>query len=568
MNLDAMASQTFMHTLPKEYALLGALILPFVLALSSTAASASQRGAARVGPILKRLVDAVLAQLHRKEEKTSFLYRVTVRDFRIKSAGAHKIHGAGCIAENGRRVWNVDMSDALSWFVHEHNLVRHTKEARYNRYTDAQMAFDLAEKSNMGFVELLPGWRVRVCKERDLWLSYSESNEEVKKDSEIVMRKTCTLWELNSNRTDVPGLQLFLRQTMELFNKACQRAREAVHDDGRYFHVYASGNRRGIPADEDGERLPIFDRYPLCSARRFEDLHFPQREGMQRLVEAFCAQRDAEVPERLNVLLYGPPGCGKTSFAKCLANATGRQVVSVPLRDLGSDEELMRFFNGIRYRYKCMKTGKVQKAHMDMRDFIFIVEEIDVVLPGVLKPRKRDGANSNVSVEELEARAKGASEEKGSEDEDEEEDDVLDLSRFTAFAGKKTKGDGAAKAAGSASLSEDKITLKGFLEVLDGVYDAPNRCVVITTNHPEKLDRAFTRPGRFDIRIHMTYMKAEQARAMVLAHYDEMDEETLRRVGELRLTPARLEELIRLCPAAAELRDAVARIAAQSTEES
>ena len=39
----------------------------------------------------------------------------------------------------------------------------------------------------------------------------------------------------------------------------------------------------------------------------------------------------------------------------------------------------------------------------------------------------------------------------------------------------------------------DKLNLSGMLNVLDGVVDCPNRIVVMTSNHPEKLDPALIR---------------------------------------------------------------------------
>ena len=42
----------------------------------------------------------------------------------------------------------------------------------------------------------------------------------------------------------------------------------------------------------------------------------------------------------------------------------------------------------------------------------------------------------------------------------------------------------------------------GLLNVLDGVVDCPNRIVVLTTNHPEKLDPALIRPGRINKKVH------------------------------------------------------------------
>ncbi|KPA35241.1 hypothetical protein FLAG1_12079 [Fusarium langsethiae] len=45
------------------------------------------------------------------------------------------------------------------------------------------------------------------------------------------------------------------------------------------------------------------------------------------------------------------------------------------------------------------------------------------------------------------------------------------------------------------------VTLSGLLNVLDGVASQEDRVLIMTTNHPEKLDQALTRPGRIDIEV-------------------------------------------------------------------
>ncbi|CAG9953437.1 unnamed protein product [Clonostachys rosea f. rosea IK726] len=45
------------------------------------------------------------------------------------------------------------------------------------------------------------------------------------------------------------------------------------------------------------------------------------------------------------------------------------------------------------------------------------------------------------------------------------------------------------------------VTLSGLLNVLDGVSSQDDRILIMTTNHPEKLDDALTRPGRVDLKI-------------------------------------------------------------------
>jgi SpoVK/Ycf46/Vps4 family AAA+-type ATPase len=58
----------------------------------------------------------------------------------------------------------------------------------------------------------------------------------------------------------------------------------------------------------------------------------------------------------------------------------------------------------------------------------------------------------------------------------------------------------------------DKLDLSGLLNVLDGVVDCPNRILIMTTNHPEKLDPALIRPGRIDKIIYLGYLQPAEAK--------------------------------------------------------
>lgn len=49
------------------------------------------------------------------------------------------------------------------------------------------------------------------------------------------------------------------------------------------------------------------------------------------------------------------------------------------------------------------------------------------------------------------------------------------------------------------------VTTSELLNLLDGLVATEQRIVIMTTNHPEKLDPAFTRPGRVDRKFHIGY---------------------------------------------------------------
>lgn len=50
----------------------------------------------------------------------------------------------------------------------------------------------------------------------------------------------------------------------------------------------------------------------------------------------------------------------------------------------------------------------------------------------------------------------------------------------------------------------DKLDLGYLLSKLDGLETVANRIIVATTNHPERIDPALLRPGRFGLQLHMT----------------------------------------------------------------
>jgi hypothetical protein len=66
----------------------------------------------------------------------------------------------------------------------------------------------------------------------------------------------------------------------------------------------------------------------------------------------------------------------------------------------------------------------------------------------------------------------------------------------------------------------DRLTLSFMLNLLDGVLETPGRILVITSNFPEKLDRALIRPGRIDVKIEFNNATRAFILDMVNRFYD------------------------------------------------
>jgi len=64
-----------------------------------------------------------------------------------------------------------------------------------------------------------------------------------------------------------------------------------------------------------------------------------------------------------------------------------------------------------------------------------------------------------------------------------------------------------------------RATLSGLLNIIDGVASIEGRILIMTTNFPDKLDMALTRPGRADLQIGFTMATTPQIRRLFLSIY-------------------------------------------------
>jgi len=154
------------------------------------------------------------------------------------------------------------------------------------------------------------------------------------------------------------------------------------------------------------------------------------------------------IPYRRGYLFHGPPGTGKTSLTFALAGVFGLDIHVVSLLEPTlTEEDLGMLFTNLPAR--C----------------IVLLEDIDTA-----------GLIRNEAAADEENVTKGNGEEK--------DFNVKSLTK----ALKKANDEDAKKG----------ISLSGLLNVIDGVASHEGRVLVMTTNHPEKLDDALIRDGRVD----------------------------------------------------------------------
>ncbi len=90
----------------------------------------------------------------------------------------------------------------------------------------------------------------------------------------------------------------------------------------------------------------------------------------------------------------------------------------------------------------------------------------------------------------------------------------------------------------------EAIDLSFLLNLFDGVLETPGRIIIMTSNYPEKLDRALIRPGRIDSVLKFEKCTSETIVRMINHFYDDKISATPDQfVGGL-LTPAELTQLL------------------------
>ncbi|OIW17252.1 hypothetical protein TanjilG_22364 [Lupinus angustifolius] len=190
-------------------------------------------------------------------------------------------------------------------------------------------------------------------------------------------------------------------------------------------------------------------------------------------------------PWKRGYLLYGPPGTGKSSLIAAMANYLKFDVYDLDLNSVYSNSDLM---NAMR---------------STTRRSIIVLEDID--------------CNKEVNARTLK---------------DEENSDC----DYTQDA--KVE-----------DIKVERFTLSGLLNCVDGLWSShgEERIIIFTTNHVEKIDPALLRPGRMDMHINLSFLKAKAFRILASNYFDIRDKHPLfEQIEELlektEFTPAEVAE--------------------------
>jgi len=323
-------------------------------------------------------------------------------------------------------------------------------------------------------------------------------------------------------------------------------------DVARYFYT----PQYSFASKDEGDKKSktIFKRYKLSEEKTFQSFFHPEKEELLRLIDHFTNKKGkfaiAGYPHKLGLLLHGPPGTGKTSLIKALAQHTRRHIISIPLARVETNQELL----DLVFNQSCSVQDDDWNYKLPFGKTIFVMEDIDAACNIVQRRAKGPCSKSMAAVpvgpvpKPVEDKAESTGEGPNNED------PPFSKSDKDAFGGSYW----------AKRLAEkDELNLAGILNVLDGVIDCPNRILVMTTNHPEMLDPALIRPGRINKQIYLGYMRLEQALQLTEHYFGELTEAERQAFGKVfpdcKVSPAALEALCADCDTVNDMVEGIKR---------
>jgi ATPase family associated with various cellular activities (AAA) len=243
-----------------------------------------------------------------------------------------------------------------------------------------------------------------------------------------------------------------------------------------FFDQMVQSKAKGVQNPLPSTHL-VYTKSKFVTNRTFDNVFFEQKKQVQHRTKFFLEHRDwydrKGIPYTLGFLYHGPPGTGKTSTIKAIANEGKRHIINIQLSEIKTKQQLQHlFFNDEIHVYN---GTNLERYTIPVSERLYVIEDIDAMGDAVLKREWKKP--QVVKKDDLEPFMHK-----------EEEKDALDLSFL--------------------------------LNLLDGTLEANGRILIITTNFPERIDRALIRPGRIDMIVHFQKCTLAVVNEMVTSFYD------------------------------------------------
>ena len=335
-------------------------------------------------------------------------------------------------------------------------LTTQLKDTSFHRYKD-----EVDEDNRYQFIPCADFYEdTLICKENNIYLKmYSIKNIDDSDDKkECSTDLTATLYSYYSDNNEklkkINILKTFLNKIKDSYQSKITKK-----DNNQYIYVYQKLE------NIDEENRLIYSEHINIHNKTFDNIFIENKQKLHNYVKKFNSEVDENtlidfkkmgMPYKAGMLFWGSPGTGKTSTIKAILKETNRHGVIINLSNIQSNKELESIFRNLKIN------GKTYKGS----ELCFILEDCDATKLSSLKERDDD---------------KLMSLSKKDNNENNNKDISVELKNLL-------------------TTQQKGFDLSCFLNILDGIIELYGIMIILTTNHPEKIDEALIRPGRIDFK--------------------------------------------------------------------
>ena len=399
--------------------------------------------------------------------------------------------------------------------VSENTTINHIKEYSFDNYSNNN-------KRDLGIYMVIQNTKFLISKQHQIYAYTKIHNEELDDDNNSKNKGTKKISkvekiiiQLFSYKSDINTIKEYVENITKKYLMSLEDLRENKH------FIYTLNK-----AKYDENKYEIWDENEFSSTRQFNNIFFEDKINLINKIDFFLNNKqwyyEKGIPYSIGIGMHGPPGTGKTSLIKALANYTNRHVIVISLKLIKTKKQLDNIFFEERYN------SDNKKGSIGFDKKIVVFEDIDCIGDIILDREKRKnksltGFGKKIDFEDLSQNSKV---------------NVGDLLE-TIVATENTLEKKCEFP--KLLLDDEPLTLDDILNLWDGIRETPGRILVITSNHYQDLDPALIRPGRIDITLELSYTSHEIIKEMYMHLFEELIEiEKLSDIKEYFYSPAEI----------------------------
>lgn len=305
-------------------------------------------------------------------------------------------------------------------------------------------------------------------------MKYIKKNINNDKENNVLYIHQITIF---SNNVDIFCIESFLDEILQIYNN--YKRDKSIDKQSYFYYDYAT---------DEGEILNYTIK-EFSTNKTFNTVFFEQKNAYLSQLNFFLNNqvwyKNKGIPHHLGILLHGNPGCGKTSIIKATLEYTKRHAFVIPLNRVKTCGELENIFY----------SETVDDINIPINKRIYIFEDVDCISNIVFdrKNKKNNDDDTDSSDDDLSSN-----------------NDIINKEIINLIKNNKK----------TSFKHNDKLNLSCLLNILDGIIETPGRIIIMTTNYPEKLDKALLREGRIDINIELKLFNKNMIQDLLIFFYE------------------------------------------------